>query len=69
MLTVWILAQCLKSQSYPALGVSFLTGFPPRPHDGEAWVPEREEGGDIKEIRCEWMKILIVLYEGPSSDP
>lgn len=69
MLTVCILAQCLKSQRYPPLGVSFLTGFPPRPHDAEAWGPEREEGGDVKEIHCEWMKILIVLCEGPSSDP
>lgn len=69
MLTACILAQCLKNQRYPPLGVSFLTGFPPRPHDGEAWGTEGEEGGDVKEIHCEWMKILIVLCEGPSSDP
>lgn len=65
MLTICMFPQCLKSQRYPPVGVSFFTGFPPRPHDGT----EGEEGGDVKEIHCEWMKILIVLCEGPSSDP
>lgn len=53
MLTISILAKCLKSQRYPPLGVSFLTGFPPRPHDGEALGAEGQEGGDVKEFHCE----------------